>query len=111
MKFENPICFGTLIKRYKRFLADIKLDSGDIITAHCANSGSMKTCQEPGWRVMVSDSLNPKRKLKYTFEMIHNEKCWIGVNTQLPNKIAKEAIENGTIKELQGYTKILPEQK
>ncbi len=111
MKFKNPTLFGILIKRYKRFMADIKLDNGDIVTAHCANSGSMKTCQNPGWRVMVSDSLNPKRKLLYTFEMIHNEKCWIGINTQLPNKLAKEAIENGSIIELSGYARITPEQK
>ncbi len=111
MKIDKPIFFGKLIKRYKRFLADIKLDSGETITAHCANTGSMKTCIEPGWRVVVSDSLNPKRKLRYTFEMIHNEKCWIGINTQLPNKLAKEAIENGTIEELQGYTRVLMEQK
>ncbi len=111
MKIDKPIFFGTLIKRYKRFLADIKLDGGETITAHCANTGSMKTCIEPGWRVVVSDSLNPKRKLRYTFEMIHNEKCWIGINTQLPNKLAKEAIEISTIKELQGYTRILMEQK
>ncbi len=111
MKIDKPIFFGTLIKRYKRFLADIKLDSGETITAHCANTGSMKTCIEPGWRVVVSDSLNPKRKLRYTFEMIHNEKCWIGINTQLANKLTKEAIENGTIEELQGYTRVLMEQK
>jgi sugar fermentation stimulation protein A len=111
MKIENPTQFGVLIKRYKRFLADIKLDNGEIVTAHCANSGSMKTCQNPGWQVMVSDSQNPKRKLQYTFEMIHNEKCWIGINTQLPNKLAKEAIENGVIKELSGYERIIPEQK
>ena len=111
MKFDKPLSFGILIKRYKRFLAEIKLDNGDIITAHCANTGSMKTCKEPGWRVMVSDSLNPKRRLRFTFEMIHNLKCWIGINTQLPNKLAKEAIENGTLKELQGYTRILSEQK
>ncbi|KAA3609776.1 MAG: DNA/RNA nuclease SfsA [Calditrichaeota bacterium] len=111
MIFDKPVYFGKLIKRYKRFLADIKLDDGNVITAHCANSGSMKTCDTAGWRVLVSDSLNPKRKLRYTFEMIHNEKCWIGINTQIPNKLAKEAIESGIIKELQGYDKILPEQK
>jgi len=111
MKFDKSTYYGKLIKRYKRFLADIELENGEIITAHCANTGSMKTCDEPGWRVLVSDSLNPKRKLKYTFELIYNEKCWIGINTQLPNKLAKEAIENGIIKELQDYTQILSEQK
>jgi sugar fermentation stimulation protein A len=109
--FDKPLFYGKLIRRYKRFLADIELDSGEIITAHCANTGSMKTCDKPGWRVVVSDSLNPKRKLRYTFEMIHNEKCWIGINTQVPNKLAKEAIEKGKIKELLDYEHILTEQK
>jgi sugar fermentation stimulation protein A len=100
-----------LLKRYKRFLADIKLDSGEFITAHCPNSGSMKTCKEPGWKVLVSESDNPKRKLKYTWEMVHNGKCWIGINTQVPNKIASEAILNGTIPELSGYSDLKNEVK
>lgn len=111
MKNENPYYFGTLIKRYKRFMADIKLESGQIITAHCPNSGSMKTCTEPGWKVMVSDSQNPKRKLQFTWEMVHNGKCWIGINTQLSNKIVKEAIELKQIPELAGYGEIKTEKK
>jgi sugar fermentation stimulation protein A len=100
-----------LFKRYKRFLAEIKLESGEFITAHCPNSGSMKTCKEPGWKVLVSESDNPKRKLKYTWEMVHNGKCWIGINTQVPNKIASEAILNGTIPELSGYSDLKNEVK
>lgn len=111
MIFNEPLISGILLKRYKRFLADIKLDSGEFITAHCPNSGSMKTCKEPGWKVMVSDSKNPKRKLRYTWEMVHNSTCWIGINTQVPNKIAKEAVENGTISELSGYDSIRSEVK
>jgi sugar fermentation stimulation protein A len=111
MIYKKPTRFGKLIKRYKRFLADITLDNGEIITAHCANSGSMKTCAEPGWKVMVSDSQNPKRKLRYTWEMVHNGSCWIGINTQLPNFIAFEAIQQGKIPELAGYSKITKEQK
>ena len=111
MTINKPILYGTLVQRYKRFLADIKLDDGRLITAHCPNSGTMKTCQQPGWKVLVSDSMNPKRKLRYTLEMIHNTTCWIGVNTQQPNKIAKEAIEKGMIPELRNYTLIKPEQK
>jgi sugar fermentation stimulation protein A len=111
MKFAKPAHFGILIKRYKRFLADIKLDNGEIITAHCANSGSMKTCAEPGWNVMVSDSQNPKRKLRYTWELVHNGVCWIGINTLVPNKLAHEAIGHGIISELSGYSKIRSEQK
>ena len=111
MKFEKPTQFGTLIKRYKRFLADIVLEDGQSLTAHCANSGSMKTCAEPGWKVMVSDSQNPKRKLQYTWELVHNNTCWIGINTQIPNKLAAEAISKGIIPELSGYSEIRTEQK
>ena len=111
MVFNHDLIAGILLKRYKRFLADIKLNNGSFITAHCPNSGSMRTCKEPGWKVMVSDSNNPERKLRYTWEMIHNGSCWIGVNTNLPNKLAEEAIRNGIIKELQGYENIRREVK
>lgn len=111
MKINKPLLTGYLIRRYKRFLADIRLENGNIITAHCPNSGSMKTCMEAGWKVIVSDSQNPKRKLRYTWEMVHNGKCWIGINTQLANKIVKEAIEKQWIDELSGYENILAEQK
>jgi sugar fermentation stimulation protein A len=111
MKFEKPLIPGKLIKRYKRFLADIELDSGDFITAHCPNSGSMKTCTTPGWKVLLRESDNPKRKYKYTWEMVHNEKCWIGINTMIPNIIAEEAIKNGKIYDLSGYDEIKREVK
>jgi sugar fermentation stimulation protein A len=111
MRFIQPLTSGRLLKRYKRFLADIELDSGEIITAHCPNSGSMKSCMKPGWRVMVSQSNNPKRKYKHTWQMIHNEKCWIGINTGIPNLITKEAIENDKIPELMGYPIIKREVK
>lgn len=111
MKIEKPLYYGALLKRYKRFMADIKLKNGEIITAHCANSGSMKTCTEPGWKVVVSDSQNPKRKLRFTWEMVHNGKCWIGINTQLANKIVKEALEKNQIPELVGYERIITEKK
>ena len=111
MKFETPVLKGKILKRYKRFLADIELENGEMITAHTANTGSMKTCWEPGWDVLVSFHDNPKRKLKYSLEMTHNGNSWIGVNTSLPNKLGKEAIEDGTIKELQGYKTLKPEAK
>ncbi|MEJ2542673.1 MAG: DNA/RNA nuclease SfsA [Calditrichaceae bacterium] len=111
MKFEKSLIAGILLKRYKRFLVDVKLENGQFTTAHCPNSGSMKTCKEPGWKVLVSESDNPKRKLKYTWEMVHNGKCWIGINTQIPNKIAMEAIQNNVIPELSGYEKIQAEVK
>lgn len=111
MKFDKPLIPGKLIKRYKRFLADIELDSGEFITAHCPNSGSMKSCTHPGWKVILSENDNPKRKYKYTWEMVHNEKCWIGINTMVPNIIAEEAIKNDTISELNEYTEIKREVK
>ena len=106
MQFDPPLISGKLIKRYKRFLADIELESAEIITAHCPNSGSMKSCQTQGWKVMLSCHNNPKRKYKYTWEMIHNGNCWIGINTALPNQIVEEAIKNNTIKALKGYAEI-----
>ncbi|MGB0452239.1 MAG: DNA/RNA nuclease SfsA [Bacteriovoracaceae bacterium] len=111
MKYEVPTFKGKIIKRYKRFLADIELESGEQITAHTPNTGSMKSCWEPGWDVIVSFHDSPKRKLKHTLELTHNGESWIGVNTGLPNKLAKEAIENGTIKELSGYKSLKPEFK
>ena len=70
MKFQSPLIKGKLIKRYKRFMADIELYNGDVVTAHCANSGSMLSINEPGAEVWVSPASNPDRKLKYTWEMI-----------------------------------------
>lgn len=111
MKFEKPLIEGILLKRYKRFMADVRLNNGQFVTVHCPNSGSMKSCKEPGWKILVSESDNPNRKLKYTWEMVHNGKCWIGINTQVPNKIAIEAIRNGVIPELNGYNEIQSEVK
>lgn len=106
-----PTIFGTLIKRYKRFLADVELDDGTVITAHCPNTGRMTTCAEPGWRVVLSDSENPKRKYRYTWELVHNGDCWICVNTGRANEMAFEAVSKGWIPELAGYDEVLREQK
>ena len=102
---------GTLIKRYKRFLADVRLESGDTVTAHCPNSGSMKACSEPGRPVYLSHHDNPKRKLKYTWEMIDMGSSLVGVNTNVPNKLVKSSIEAGMIPELAGYETVTPEVK
>ncbi len=109
MDFTQPLLAGKLIKRYKRFLADVELENGTVVTAHCPNSGSMKTCAEPGWEVRLSRADNPKRKLKFTWELVHNGTCWIGINTHLANKLAAEAIETGWIPELSGYTSLRTE--
>lgn len=111
MKFEQTLIQGNLIKRYKRFLADVRLSNGNIITCHCPNSGSMKTCIGEDWPVLLSKSDNPTRKYPHTWEMVHNGQCWIGINTHLANTIAFEAISDKTITELQGYEIIEREKK
>lgn len=102
---------GTLIKRYKRFLADVELETGEIVTAHCANSGTMKACNEPGRPVYISFHDNPRRKLKYTWEIIEMQDSLVGVNTGIPNKLVKTSIENGLVEELSHYTHVKPEVK
>lgn len=97
---------GRLIKRYKRFLADIELEDGSMVTAHCPNSGSMRGCNRPGSAVMLSRSDNPTRKLAYTWELVQVDGHWVGLNTMLPNRLVEEAILNGTITELQGYARL-----
>ena len=111
MKFSQPLLKGTLIQRYKRFLVDIKLDNGEYITAHCPNSGSMMGCKTPGSIVYVTKNPNPKRKLKYTWELISVNNNLVGINTNHPNKLVKEAIENSNIPELTGYDNIQTEVK
>jgi sugar fermentation stimulation protein A len=111
MEYTAEKFTGKILKRYKRFFADVELDNGELITAHTPNTGSMKTCWEPGWKAMVTFHDNPKRKLKYTLEMTHNGKTWIGVNTSKTNHIAKEAIEKGLIPELNGFSKLSTEKK
>jgi len=110
MKFEN-LLHGKLIKRYKRFLADIILDDGSEITAHVPNSGRMTSTIEDDCDVWVSHHDNPKRKLKYTLELTKIDDIMICTNTSVANKLGVEAIEDGTIKELQGYSSLKTEQK
>lgn len=100
---------GTLVKRYKRFLADIRLESGEIITAHCPNSGSMAGCSTPGRPVYFSESDNPKRKLKYTWELIEMPESVVGVNTLVPNRLIRQCAEKGAIPELTEYDKVRSE--
>ena len=111
MKFQQELVHGTLIKRYKRFLADVKLDDGTEITAHCTNSGSMKSCLENGAEVYLSPVNDPKRKTKFTWEMIKINGDWVGINTGNPNKLAFEAISAGEIPGLTGYATVKREVK
>lgn len=111
MKFTEPLITGTLIKRYKRFLADIKLEDGTIITAHTANTGSMKGLITPGNKVYLSYHDNPKRKLKYSWEIVNVGDSLVGINTSLPNKLVVEAIQNKLIPSLNNYQTLRTEVK
>ncbi len=111
MHFETPLQAATLVKRYKRFLADVVTDEGREITVHCPNSGSMRGCSTPGSKVMLSTSVNPKRKYPQTLEMVQEGNTWIGVNTMLTNKIVAEAILEGRIKELKKIDNLTREVK
>ena len=103
---------GTLLKRYKRFLADIELDTGEVITAHCPNTGPMTGVCHIGGRVMVSRSDNPNRKLPYTWELAEVKDTiptWVGVNTALPNRVIKSVLEAKLLPELGDYSTIRTE--
>jgi len=102
---------GTLVKRYKRFMADVKLADGEVVTAHCPNSGSMRECCEPGRPVHLSFHDNPKRKLKYTWELIEMPTSIVGINTLIPNRLVAESIKAGLVSDLNGYDNIVREVK
>jgi len=102
---------GRLIRRYKRFLADVELDDGAKLTAHCPNSGSMLGCVGEGLPVQLSISDDPQRKYPHTWEMVHNGVCWIGINTQRANPVVEEAIRDGLIEELHGFDELRREVK
>jgi sugar fermentation stimulation protein A len=104
-----PLYAGTLVKRYKRFFADIQLDTGELITAHCPNTGPMTGVCEIGAPVQVSFHDNPKRKLAYTWELIQIDDVWIGINTALPNKLIKIALEQRLFPELNSYQTVRSE--
>ena len=106
-----PLIPGILIKRYKRFLTDVKLKDGKIVTAHCPNTGSMKGCCDPGRPVYLSSHDNPKRKLKHTWELIEMPTSLVGVNTLVPNRLVFESTKAGIIPELSGYEKVEREVK
>jgi sugar fermentation stimulation protein A len=111
MLFPSPLIRGTLVRRYKRFLADVLLDSGEEVTVHVANSGGMIGTSMPGLEVWLTPAANPERKLKWNWEMVTVEGVLVGVNTAHPNLIAAEAIRDGLIAELTGYATVRREVK
>lgn len=106
MKFPDPLIPGRLIKRYKRFLSDVELESGEIVTAHCANPGSMMGLVDVGSSVWLSPSRNPARKLKYSWEIASAQGEPVGINTSHPNGIVADAIAAGQVPELAGYAEL-----
>ncbi|MCZ6598985.1 MAG: DNA/RNA nuclease SfsA [Planctomycetota bacterium] len=103
MHFDEPPIEGRLIERYKRFLADVELSDGSVITAHCPNTGSLLGCKEPGSRVWLRDSHNPGRKLRYTWQAVEVDGTWVNVDTSLPNRVVFDAIQERRIRPLAGY--------
>jgi sugar fermentation stimulation protein A len=111
VQFSTALHRGRLLKRYKRFLADVQLDDGTIVTAHCPNTGSMKSCYEENGLVWLSFNPDPKRKLSYTWEFSETEGGLIGINTSKPNAVIAEGITSGRIVELAGYKNLRQEVK
>ncbi|MBW7835457.1 MAG: DNA/RNA nuclease SfsA [Sphingomonadales bacterium] len=111
MKFDHPLIPGKLLQRYKRFLADVELASGEVVTAHCMNSGSMLGLIDPSNPVWLSPAANLAAKLKWKWEIVEVEGVAVGINTSHPNRLAAEAIAAGQIPELAGYRSIRREVK
>lgn len=111
MLWPGTVVEARFLRRYKRFLADFELSDGSSITAHCANTGSMVTCQLAGARCLLTHHPDPKRKLKYSWQAIQMPDGWVGINTALPNHLVQEAIENDCIAEIPAGNPIRREVK
>lgn len=115
MQFTPPLVRGRLLRRYKRFLADVELDEGGVVTVNCPNTGSMLGLTEPGSPVWLSVSDKPSRKYRHTWEMLEVPSdagpAFVGINTGHPNRLVAQAIRAGGVPELQGYGSLRPEVK
>ncbi|WP_372570607.1 DNA/RNA nuclease SfsA [Ruegeria jejuensis] len=112
MRFQTPLVPATLIRRYKRFLADCRLQDGQEVTAHCANPGSMMGLADPGTKIWLEPNDDPKKKLKYGWRLVdHGGGHFTGVDTSVPNKALRVAFEAGEIAELAAYETVRPEVK
>lgn len=113
MRFPTPLIEGRLVRRYKRFLADVTLADGTMVTAHCANPGAMLGLNAEGFRVLLSPSTNPSRKLGYSWELVEAElpggPQWVGINTARPNALVAEAFRENKLAPLIGYETLRPE--
>ncbi|MBN35570.1 MAG: DNA/RNA nuclease SfsA [Rhodospirillaceae bacterium] len=111
MDFPRPLRRATFVQRYKRFLSDHRLESGEVVTAHCANPGGMIGIKDPGMATWLAPAGNPKRKLQWDWELVEADDTLIGCHTGRPNALVEEAILNGTIEELSGYAELRREVK
>jgi len=112
MRYETPLIEGRLIRRYKRFLADVELADGSTLTAHTPNTGSLASCCIPGARVWLRDSGNTERKYRFGWELVEPRPgVLVGINTALPSVLVQEALAERRIKELKGYEHVRPEVK
>ncbi|MEM1235801.1 MAG: DNA/RNA nuclease SfsA [Pseudomonadota bacterium] len=110
MEFQTPLVPGRLLRRYKRFLSDVVLETGEEVVAHCPNPGSMMGLKEPGLRVWVEPNDDPKKKLKYAWRVAQlDDGTMVGIDTAVPNRVTKEALLEGRIAELSAYGGVRPE--
>jgi len=104
MVLPQPLVAGRLVRRYKRFLADIELEDGSLVTAHTPNTGSMQQCAVPGQQVLLSKSDNPKRKLVWSWELVRVNEHWVDINTHRANRVVEEALRNNVLRCFQNYS-------
>jgi sugar fermentation stimulation protein A len=106
MRFSTPLIKGTLVKKYRRFIVDVKLDDGSVVTAHCPTMGPMNGVSEPGHAVLLSDSGLETRRNRLTWELINVDGTWVGVNSAIPQKVLVEAVQEQRIPSLKGFGEI-----